>query len=84
MFVEADADVRLAELEAASSSGLRPPFPCMDQLDVDGSGGVLNCPLLFIQVTRLLCGGFVLALHINHNISDGSPQRVLQSFVHGA
>jgi len=52
MFVEADADVRLAELEAASSGELRPPFPCMDQLlfDVDGSGGVLNCPLLLIQV----------------------------------
>ena len=51
-FVEADADVRLAELEAASSGGLRPPFPCMDQLlfEVDGSGGVLNCPLLLIQV----------------------------------
>ena len=41
MFVEADADVRLAELEA---TGLRPPFSCMDQLlfDVDGSNGVLN------------------------------------------
>jgi hypothetical protein len=49
LFVEADADVRLAELEAA---GLTPPFPCMDQLlfDVEGSGGVLNCPLLLIQV----------------------------------
>lgn len=49
MFVEADADVRLAELEAA---GLRAPFPCMDQLlfDVEGSNGVLNCPLLLIQV----------------------------------
>jgi hypothetical protein len=49
LFVEADADVRLAELEAA---GLRPPFPCMDQLlfDVEGSSGVLNCPVLLIQV----------------------------------
>jgi len=50
VFVEADADVRLAELEAA---GLMPPFPCMDQLlfDVDGSAaGVLNSPLLLIQV----------------------------------
>ena len=51
MFVEANADVRLAELEAA---GLRPPFPCMDQLlfDEDGSSGVLNCPLLLIQVCQ--------------------------------
>jgi hypothetical protein len=50
LFVEADADVRLEEMEAA---GLRAPFPCMDQLlfDVEGSGGVLNCPLLLIQVT---------------------------------
>ena len=49
VFVEADADVCMAELEAA---GLRPPFPCMDQLlfDVEGSGGVLNSPLLLIQV----------------------------------
>lgn len=69
LFVEADADVRLDELEA---TGLRPPFPCMDQLlfDVDGSSGVLHCPLLLIQVTRLLCGGFVLALRLNHTICD--------------
>ena len=46
VFMEADC---MAELEAA---GLRPPFPCMDQLlfDVEGSGGVLNSPLLLIQV----------------------------------
>ncbi|CAL4910414.1 unnamed protein product [Urochloa decumbens] len=71
MFVEADADVRLAELEAAAG-GLAPPFPCMDQLlsDVDGSGGVLGCPLVLIQVTRLRCGGFVLALRLNHTICD--------------
>ncbi|CAN6345225.1 unnamed protein product [Urochloa humidicola] len=69
MFVEADADVRLAELEAA---GLTPPFPCADQLlfDVEGSSGLFNCPLLHIQVTRLLCGGFVLAVRLNHTICD--------------
>ncbi|CAN6358486.1 unnamed protein product, partial [Urochloa humidicola] len=69
MFVEADADVRLAELEAA---GLTPPFPCADQLlfDVEGSSGILNCPLLLIQVIRLLCGGFVLGLRFNHTICD--------------
>uniref|UniRef100_A0A0D3GP38 Uncharacterized protein n=1 Tax=Oryza barthii TaxID=65489 RepID=A0A0D3GP38_9ORYZ len=50
MFVEADADVRVADLEAA---GLRAPFPCMDQLlfDVDGSAAVLGTPLLLIQKT---------------------------------
>jgi hypothetical protein len=49
LFVEADADVRLAELEAV---GLMPPFPCWDQLlfDVEGSRGVFDCPLLHIQV----------------------------------
>ncbi|KAJ1261554.1 hypothetical protein BS78_09G038600 [Paspalum vaginatum] len=71
LFVEADADVRLEEVEAAGH-GLCPPFPCMDQLlvDVDGSGGVLHSPLLLVQVTRLLCGGFVLALRLNHTICD--------------
>ncbi|XP_066398751.1 benzyl alcohol O-benzoyltransferase-like [Miscanthus floridulus] len=71
VFVEADADVRLAELVAA---GLRPPFPCMDQLlfDVEGSGGVLNSPLLLIQVTRLRCGGFVFALRLNHTMCDSA------------
>ncbi|CAL5078855.1 unnamed protein product [Urochloa decumbens] len=71
LFVEADADVRLAELEAA---GLTPPFPCMDQLlfDVDGSGGVLDSPLLLIQVTRLRCGGFAFALRLNHTMCDAA------------
>uniref|UniRef100_A0ACD5ZPM6 Uncharacterized protein n=1 Tax=Avena sativa TaxID=4498 RepID=A0ACD5ZPM6_AVESA len=70
LFVEADADVRLAELERGA--GLRPPFPCMDQLlfDVEGSSGVLDCPLMLIQVTRLLCGGLVLTLRLNHTICD--------------
>ncbi|GJN36104.1 hypothetical protein PR202_gb24940 [Eleusine coracana subsp. coracana] len=72
LFLEADADVRMAELEAADA--LKAPFPCLDQLlfDVPGSGGVLNCPLLLIQVTRLLCGGFVLAVRFNHTISDAT------------
>ncbi|CAN6209564.1 unnamed protein product [Urochloa humidicola] len=71
LFVEANADVRLAELQAA---GLTPPFPCMDQLlfDVDGSSGILNCPLLLIQVTRLRCGGFVFAVRLNHTMCDAA------------
>jgi hypothetical protein len=45
--------VQLADLEAA---GLRPPFPCWDQLlfDVEGSSGMLNCPLMLIQVLHEL------------------------------
>jgi hypothetical protein len=49
LFVEAEADVRLAELHAA---GLRPPFPYMEQLllEVEGSSGMLDTPLMLIQV----------------------------------
>ncbi|PAN17206.1 hypothetical protein PAHAL_3G113300 [Panicum hallii] len=73
LFVEADADVRLAELEAATGV-IREPLPCMDQLlfDVEGSSGMLNCPFLLIQVTRLLCGGFVFALRLNHVMCDAT------------
>ncbi|KAI3851455.1 hypothetical protein MKX03_013068 [Papaver bracteatum] len=68
MFIEADADVRIDEFGDA----LQPPFPCLEDLifDVPGSGGVLNCPLLSIQVTRLQCGGFILAIRLNHTMSD--------------
>lgn len=48
VFIEADADVTLSEFGDA----LQPPFPCLEELlyDVPGSAGVLNCPLLLIQV----------------------------------
>ncbi|XP_015899457.1 benzyl alcohol O-benzoyltransferase [Ziziphus jujuba] len=70
MFIEADADVRLEEFGDA----LQPPFPCLEELlfDVPGSGGVLDCPLLLIQVTRLKCGGFIFALRLNHTMSDAA------------
>ncbi|KAI5662709.1 hypothetical protein M9H77_22032 [Catharanthus roseus] len=53
---------------------LQPPFPCLEELlyDVPGSTGVLDCPLLLIQVTRLLCGGFIFALRLNHTMSDAA------------
>ncbi|KAJ0970955.1 hypothetical protein J5N97_018914 [Dioscorea zingiberensis] len=49
-----------------------PPFPCFKELlfDVPGSRGVLNSPLLLIQVTRLSCGGFIFAIRLNHTMSD--------------
>uniref|UniRef100_Q6E593 Benzyl alcohol O-benzoyltransferase n=1 Tax=Petunia hybrida TaxID=4102 RepID=BEBT1_PETHY len=68
MFVEANADVTLEEF----GDELQPPFPCLEELlyDVPGSAGVLHCPLLLIQVTRLRCGGFIFALRLNHTMSD--------------
>ncbi|KAL2521949.1 HXXXD-type acyl-transferase family protein [Forsythia ovata] len=70
MFIEADAEVSLREFGDA----LQPPFPCLEELlyDVPGSSGVLNCPLLLIQVTRLKCGGFIFALRLNHTMCDAA------------
>ncbi|XP_020235949.1 benzyl alcohol O-benzoyltransferase [Cajanus cajan] len=70
LFIEADADVTLNQFGDA----LQPPFPCWEELlyDVPGSGDVLNTPLLLIQVTRLKCGGFILALRLNHTMSDAA------------
>ncbi|XP_068640290.1 benzyl alcohol O-benzoyltransferase-like [Aristolochia californica] len=70
LYIEADADVKLQEL----SQRLQPPFPYLDELlyDIPGSGGILHCPLLLIQVTRLSCGAFILALRLNHTMADAS------------
>ncbi|XP_062103711.1 benzyl alcohol O-benzoyltransferase-like [Humulus lupulus] len=72
IFREADADVKLAELREVDG-GLRPPFPQFDKLlfdDIWGSNSISDSPLLRIQVTRLACGGFVLAYTFNHCICD--------------
>ncbi|KAL3534277.1 hypothetical protein ACH5RR_002738 [Cinchona calisaya] len=68
LFIEATADVTLENL----GNPPRPPFPYMGEVlyDVPGSGGILGCPLLLIQVTRLQCGGCIFAMRINHTISD--------------
>ncbi|KAG2561601.1 hypothetical protein PVAP13_8KG228500 [Panicum virgatum] len=69
LFVEADADVGLEHF----CSPLLPPFPCLEELifDVPGSSAILNTPLLLFQVTRLACGGFILAVRLNHTMADG-------------
>ncbi|XVF42797.1 hypothetical protein PTKIN_Ptkin01aG0393900 [Pterospermum kingtungense] len=79
MFIEADADVTLEQFGDA----LQPPFPCLEELlyDVPGSAGVLNCPLLLIQVTRLRCGGFIFALRLNHTMSDAAGLTQIMSAV---
>ncbi|KAL0294205.1 UNVERIFIED_CONTAM: Benzyl alcohol O-benzoyltransferase [Sesamum calycinum] len=48
LFIEADADVRVQQF----GDTLQPPFPCLEELlyDVPGSGDMVNCPLLLIQV----------------------------------
>ncbi|KAF3449612.1 hypothetical protein FNV43_RR10343 [Rhamnella rubrinervis] len=69
MFIEASADVTLQQLGPT----IQPPFPYLDEVlyNVPGSDGILGCPLLLIQVTRLVCGGFILASRINHAMCDG-------------
>lgn len=71
MFIEADADVTIEQL---GGDAIQPPFPCMEELlfDVPGYSGVLDSPLLLIQVTRLKCGGFIFAVRLNHTMSDGA------------
>ncbi|KAL4323103.1 hypothetical protein GQ457_11G014570 [Hibiscus cannabinus] len=73
LFIKANADVTLKQFGGA----LQPPFPCFDELlfDVPGSEGILNCPLLLIQVTRLKCGGFIFAIRLNHTICDAPDAR---------
>ncbi|KAI3935848.1 hypothetical protein MKW92_020656 [Papaver armeniacum] len=77
LFVEADADVSLKQL---GGDFLKPPFPCLEQLlyNPSHSEDILSSPLLFIQVTRLTCGGFIFGLKHNHTICDAQG---LQQFV---
>ncbi|XAR69225.1 methanol O-anthraniloyltransferase [Bertholletia excelsa] len=68
LFLEASADVRLDQL----GDTILPPCPYWEDLlyNVPGSGGIVGCPLMLVQVTRLKCGGFVLATRLNHTIGD--------------
>ncbi|KAL8152440.1 hypothetical protein V2J09_010200 [Rumex salicifolius] len=72
VFVEADADVRLEQFGEGS---LQPPFPCINELlynKVANMNGVLDYPMFTMQVTRLLCGGFIVSLSANHAVTDAS------------
>ncbi|GLU05244.1 hypothetical protein SLE2022_223550 [Rubroshorea leprosula] len=68
LFIEADADITLDQLGHA----ILPPFPFIEELlfDVSGSSNIVGCPLLLIQVTRLMCGGFIFAVRLNHVMAD--------------
>nr|XP_027086689.1 methanol O-anthraniloyltransferase-like [Coffea arabica] len=80
VFREAIAEVGLDQLR----DFMQPPFPYSKEFLVDASDSteILDSPLMLIQfavnpnrisckmVTRLICGGLVLAIRINHAISD--------------
>ncbi|GAU11591.1 hypothetical protein TSUD_345820 [Trifolium subterraneum] len=70
MFIEAGADVTLDEF----GDSLQPPFPCFQELlnDVEGSEQIIDRPIRLIQVTRFMCGGFMLSISWNHTIGDGA------------
>ncbi|XP_010521555.1 PREDICTED: (Z)-3-hexen-1-ol acetyltransferase-like isoform X3 [Tarenaya hassleriana] len=74
LFVEADAAVALVDF----GEDLHPPFPCLEELllDVEGSIGFLDSPLLLLQVTRLKCGGFIFGVSFNHVMCDGGGFRL--------
>ncbi|XP_019182115.1 PREDICTED: methanol O-anthraniloyltransferase-like [Ipomoea nil] len=70
LFVEAKANVKVEQL---SDKSMQPPCPYLKQLlnTVPGSEGIIDCPLLLIQVTRFTCGGFALGIRLNHTMMDG-------------
>ncbi|BFG30728.1 hypothetical protein CerSpe_170020 [Prunus speciosa] len=70
LFIGANADVTLAQL----GDTIAPPSPFLEEFlyNVPGSDGILGCPLLLIQVTRLSCGGFIFALRLNHTMCDAA------------
>ncbi|KAL8142942.1 hypothetical protein V2J09_015974 [Rumex salicifolius] len=70
-FVEADADVGLREIGLACDGGfLRPPFPKELLMLPADSLPILHSPLLLFQITKLACGGFVMAMSMNHTMAD--------------
>ncbi|XP_022680064.1 benzyl alcohol O-benzoyltransferase-like [Setaria italica] len=71
VFVEADADVRMDDL----GDSLAPPVPCYDKLLCEPESPtavVVDRPLIYFQVTRLRCGGFIFGFQICHCMADGT------------
>ncbi|CAK8544732.1 unnamed protein product [Lathyrus sativus] len=77
MFVGAEADVTLDQF----GDSLHPPFPCFQELlyDVPGSELVIDHPIRLIQVTRLNCGGFVVAMNWNHTNGDAASLKLFMN-----
>jgi hypothetical protein len=73
VFVEADADITLEDLGTV----MGPPVPYHEQFLCEPDGAfigdtVVGRPLLFFQVTRMRCGGFVWGLQICHCMADAA------------
>ncbi|KAM1980054.1 hypothetical protein FF1_037376 [Malus domestica] len=68
LFVEAFANVTLEQL----GDKILPPCPLLEEFlfNFPSSNGIIGCPLLLVQVTCLICGGFILALRLNHTMCD--------------
>uniref|UniRef100_A0A803LR24 Uncharacterized protein n=1 Tax=Chenopodium quinoa TaxID=63459 RepID=A0A803LR24_CHEQI len=68
LFIEADANVGLEEIRTR----ILPPCPLLEDFlyDIPGSKGIIGLPLLLFQVTRLICGGFILGVRFNHTVCD--------------
>ncbi|KAF0926469.1 hypothetical protein E2562_025312 [Oryza meyeriana var. granulata] len=73
VFVEAEMEVALEELGVVTG----PPVPRHEEFlcAADGAyadGGVVGRPLLYFQVTRMRCGGFVWGFQICHCLADAA------------
>ncbi|CAN6206715.1 unnamed protein product [Urochloa humidicola] len=71
MFADADADLTADDFGDVQS----PPFPCFERFILEsttiaGVEPVVDRPLLYIQVTRLKCGGFIFGQRFCHCIVD--------------
>ncbi|KAK1589028.1 hypothetical protein Q3G72_029732 [Acer saccharum] len=67
MFTEADANLKLDQL---GDHEIQPPSPYLDQLLPFDDPSIIGRPLMSFQVTRLICGGFILAFRFNHTMCD--------------
>ncbi|XP_040379837.1 benzyl alcohol O-benzoyltransferase-like [Oryza brachyantha] len=73
VFVEAEAEMEVEELGVVTG----PPVPRHEEFlcAAEGAyadGGVVGRPLLYFQVTRMRCGGFVLGIQICHCLADAA------------
>ncbi|CAN0923180.1 Omega-hydroxypalmitate O-feruloyl transferase [Linum grandiflorum] len=68
VFVEADADCELGKIDLS-----KPDHVTRSKLVymIAGAKSTVEIPPLMIQVTRFICGGFVLGMSWNHYLGDG-------------